>query len=147
MWSNTSESTQCSRLDFWLISANLESVTSSCVIIPSPLTDHCATTPLISHSEFHNARTSYWKFNSSLLKNSHFCNRIRTMITEIKAMTELTPSSKWEWLKFNVRKISIEEGKAIARIRKQLQAQIISKINLLHNSEQLNEENQIELNQ
>lgn len=147
-WSNNSKRSQSSRIDYWLISKNLELAATSCEILPSPLTDHCAITLLVSATnDLRGPKVSHWKFNSSLLKNFHFCNRIKELITEIKAMTELTPCSKWEWLKFNVKKISIEEGKAIARMRKQFQDKTISRISSLNNLQQLNEENQLELNQ
>ena len=117
-WSNSAHS-QCSRLDYFLISNNLVNFSSDCSICPSPLTDHCA----IFLSITFNAGSSQclfstWKFNCNLLKNEIFCNRIKVMIQEVMQQDELSPLNKWEWLKYNVRKISIEEGKKTARSKR-----------------------------
>lgn len=92
-----------------------------CNICPSPLTDHCAIT-------------------------LYLCNRIRSLISEITVQDDLSPMHKWEWLKYNVRKIGIQEGK-LANLKRKQQLVIISKINYLCSKTGSNDDNNIELHQ
>lgn len=107
-WSNNTGQTQSSRLDFWLITSNLVQMSSNCDIYASLLTDHCVT--ISTSVNFSQPRVIQWKFNSDLLKSISFCNKIRGLISEIKQHDDLTPLNKWEWLKYNIRKISAQEG-------------------------------------
>lgn len=55
--------------------------------------------------------------------------------------------NKWEWLKYNVRIIGIQEGKKLADCRRKQQLDIISKINHLWHQSYLDDDSNIELQQ
>uniref|UniRef100_A0A3B3HKX7 Reverse transcriptase domain-containing protein n=1 Tax=Oryzias latipes TaxID=8090 RepID=A0A3B3HKX7_ORYLA len=144
---NNSQHSQRSRIDYWLVTSNLTSSTLNCNISHSPLTDHCAITLALSPEKNQPKNgTSHWKFNNSLVNDKNFCKKIKSLIPEIKEIQYLSPINRWEWLKFNIRKIAIVEGKILARKKRQEQTEIISKLTTLCNLTQLSEENVIEVN-
>ena len=51
------------------------------------------------------------------------------MINNVKTMPELTSIGKWEWVKFNIKKLAIKEGKQIVNARKSRQITILSRLN------------------
>uniref|UniRef100_A0A8C2CG96 Reverse transcriptase domain-containing protein n=1 Tax=Cyprinus carpio TaxID=7962 RepID=A0A8C2CG96_CYPCA len=79
------------------------------------------------------------------LKCESFCNSILLMINNVKTMSELTSIGKWEWVKFNVKKIAIKEGKQIANARKFRQTTILSRLNFFSNKDILSKSEEKEL--
>lgn len=70
-----SDLTQKSRIDFWLISDNLISISNA------PLTDHAGIELEISDLNYNLFRKpGYWKLNNSLLHNSNYCLGIKGII-------------------------------------------------------------------
>ena len=55
------------RLDFWLISHNLQDLVTTTDIIPAITTDHAAISIEFSISEKHVKGPGHWKMNCSLL--------------------------------------------------------------------------------
>lgn len=98
-WSNRN-ATRKSRLDFWLVSNNLNIDKILVNIITTPLTDHNAVSIFIP---LHSAstkiyRNAYWKLNSSLLKHEAVKLGIKRIIAEYwkKASAEDVYGSNWE---------------------------------------------------
>lgn len=132
----------------FLVNNEQVNLSSDCDICPSPLTDHCAITPSASPNDsLPQPRMFHWKFNSNSLESNSFCNRILSLISEVKLQGDLSPKNKWEWLKYNVRKIGIQEDKKLASSRRKQQLDIISKITYLCSQTNLNDENNLELHQ
>jgi len=88
---------------------------------------------------------THWKFNNNLLKCESFCKSVLLMINDVKTMTELTSIGKWEWVKFNIKKMAIKEGKQIVNSRKLRQISILSRLNFFGNKDILSEREQKEL--
>ena len=65
-WSQNSPMILC-RLDFWLISHNLQDLVTTTDIIPALTTDHAAISIEFSISEKHVKGPGHWKMNCSLL--------------------------------------------------------------------------------
>lgn len=144
-WGSFSGRIQRSRLDFWLITSNLLSSTFDCNISPSVLTDHSAISLSLRSNDSSTSTRTHWKFNNNLLKCESFCNSILLMINNVKTMSELTSIGKWEWVKFNVKKIAIKEGKQIANARKFRQTTILSRLNFFSNKDILSKSEEKEL--
>lgn len=76
--------------------------------------DHCVITlSILTKDRSPQPRIAHWKFNSN-----SFCDRMLSFIRKVKQQDGLSPVNKWEWLKDNVRKIGIPEGKQLADFRK-----------------------------
>lgn len=65
-----------SRIDHWLISNNLLAYNISSDISAAPLTDHSVIFLQIKPNDNNVHSHAYWKFNSSLLKNNDYCQKI-----------------------------------------------------------------------
>lgn len=102
-WSNKDGSRQ-SRLDYWLVSKSLNKDEIVVNILPTPLTDHKATTIHLSFlSSVHDSKhCHYWKMNSSLLRYDNFKQEISRLISAYwqKAIKEDNFRRNWELFKF-----------------------------------------------
>ncbi len=130
-WSNRN-ATRKSRLDFWLVSNNLNNDKISVNIITTPLTDHNAVsifTPLHSAST-KIYRNSYWKLNSSLLKHEAVKSGIKRIIAEFwnKASAEDVYGNNWELLKFKAAQYLRNYGSTFSKNQRLEEEKVISKI-------------------
>lgn len=98
-----------SRIDYFLISANLLNLIENCNIEPSIKSDHS----LISidfkgYQEWQRGR-GFWKFNNQLLHDSTYINKIETLIS--KTVTENKNMENkgllWDFIKCEIRKETI----------------------------------------
>ena len=65
--------------------------------------------------------TNYWKFNKLLLKDNVYVMGIRKMVAEKKVeYAEMNNQIKWELIKFEIRKFTMEYSKKLAREKKRL---------------------------
>lgn len=78
-WSQNSPKIFC-RLDYWLISNNLNDLVKSTGIIPAIRTDHDAITLDIEELETELKGSGYWKMNCSLLVDEEYVNSVTEMI-------------------------------------------------------------------
>ena len=85
------------------------------------LTDHLAVTLELRSSQNTSKDPSHWKFNTSLLTDNIYTEKIVTLINECKSSFENinNPCLLWEYLKFRVREFTINYSKKKARIRKE----------------------------
>ncbi len=143
-WFNPANNSQCSRLDFWLISTNLINQALNCDISVSPLTDHCAVLISFQLGGAKPIPNSSWKFNSNLLDSKDFCCKTKSLLHEINQL-EMSPLSKWEWFKFKIKETAIEMSKCISSAKKQKQKGIINDLNRLCQKLDLSLEEQSEL--
>lgn len=130
-WCNKSLSSQ-SQIDYWLISKDLSNVAAD--ILPSPLSDHksiCIFIPVVSSPLSH--KPAYWKLNSSILKHSAVCSEIRKYWS--KAINENSFGLDWELLKYEIAKFLRKYCSDLAKMRKEEEQEVISKIFDLNESE------------
>ena len=78
-WSQKSPIIFC-RLDYWLISNNLNDLVKSCDIIPAIRTDHDAISIEILEPENEQKGPVYWKMNCSMLKDEEYVNNVTEML-------------------------------------------------------------------
>ena len=78
-WSQTSPRIFC-RLDYWLISNNLNNLVKSSEIIPAPRTDHDAIWLEIGELENEQKGPGYWKMNCAMLKDEEYVNTVTEML-------------------------------------------------------------------
>ena len=101
------------RLDFYLISKNLQSAVSKVDIICAPFSDHSAVVLSINTSGNSAYGPSHWRFNTSILENTEYCNNIRNMYGGWKTEYQNREDFKrlWEFLKFKIREYTIKRLK------------------------------------
>ncbi len=129
-WSNKDRSLQ-SRIDFWLVSSDLENKVESIAIEPTVLTDHNAVTIKINMGAIEqNFNRDYWKLNNNLLQSKEFQKEAqRTIDKHWKQARLLSSYSKyWELMKFEIRNLAILIGKKISRTNKKKESQVVAEI-------------------
>ena len=113
-----------SRLDYWIISSNLKTLTLKCEIIPSVAPDHSAINLFLfnNRSDMKKKKASYWKFNNSLCNDSIYIRQMKENMINLKQ--ELQPEIKdkrvlWDFLKMKIRSFTQKYSKQIAKERKE----------------------------
>lgn len=140
-WSNMDRSQQ-SRLDFWLISSDIENSVDSVIIEPAVFTDHQAVMIKVNTASFkRNPNRDYWKLNKTLLQNKRFKKETQDIIEKFwrQANTINNFGKCWELMKFEIRNLAICTGKRIAKSKRENESQIITKIMRLSEKENLSE--------
>ena len=124
-----------SRLDYWLISANLHDFVTTSDILPAIKTDYSAILLGVQKIEENIKGPGYWKLNTSLLANENYINIIKTeMPTWIEdGKVPVDESSKWDWVKYNIRKHSILFCKELAKSKRDKENIINNKYEELSN--------------
>ena len=106
-----------SRLDYLLISNALQDIVVLSDIIPSIYSDHSAI--IFGFNTLHEKYRGkgYWKFNSALLKDTVYTDRLSEKLKEWVEQYKMLNSKQiqWEILKYEIRKFTIEYSKKIKR--------------------------------
>ena len=112
------------RLDYFLISGLLQDRIKKCDILSSLSSDHSPILIKINGQSTELKKGSnYWKFNNSLLKNLIFCACLKKLIEEKKIeYMNFDAQSKWELIKFEIRKLTIDFSKKIAKEKREKKA-------------------------
>ena len=123
------------RIDFWLISDDLQDGVKKAEIIPAIKTDHSAISLSVNSLEDQPFGPFYWKFNSSLLDDDNYIQLIHSEYP--KWITEF-PEVKdnrvlWDLIKYRIRQTTIKYSKVIAKNRK---AQLLRSKEILKLSEE-----------
>ena len=120
-----------SRLDFFLISFNLYAQVDKSEISSGFKTDH-------SLVKFHvvpvnEARgRGFWKFNTALLHEPEYVDKIKKCISEVKInVNSMDPSMLWEFMKCKVRSVTIEFAAKLSKCRKIYESELSTKLNEL----------------
>ena len=120
------------RLDFWLISDSLQDDTNKADIITAIKTDHSAITLDIDSISDTSHGPSFWKFNNSLLDDEVYLklitDRIPFWLTEISYNQDVRV--QWDWIKYNIRKETIQYSKVKAKQRRERMIMIENKLKL-----------------
>lgn len=144
-WTNSADSNQCSRLDYWLTSHTICKDILKCGISVSPLTDHCMIELSIKIIQQPKPSVNTWKFNNSLLLNDGFCKQVKILFQRVNKL-DMSHMNKWEWFKFELKQLAIVTGKRISQIRKHKQKELILKINTICEKTETTTEEKAELN-
>ena len=100
----------------------LDTTISNC-----PLSDHCTIYLKLKNRDQNNTFKDYWKCNSQLQRKSEYCNFIKKLILDIKNDDAFsTLISKWEFLKFSIRKTSIAFGKKLNKQRSEEETNVVN---------------------
>ena len=108
------------RIDFWLISDELQDDIKKADIIPAIRTDHSAISLSVNSLKDQPFGPSYWKFNSSLLDDDTYIQLINSeyqkWITELSEVNDLRVL--WDLIKYKIRQTTLQYSKMIAQNRK-----------------------------
>ena len=118
-WSQKSPPIFC-RLDYWLISNNLQDFVNTTDIIPAIKTDHAAIELNLTDSNQNSKGPGFWKMNVSLLEDPNYLEELKQNIPLWKTTGSDNLSDKrciWDWLKYNIRKHAILFSKKKAKER------------------------------
>ena len=122
-WANPSMKIQC-RLDYFLISKQLEDRAKECKILPNIFSDHSAVALLLFFNECESPRgPGFWKFNSSLLSDANYVELLTCKIPEFAKKHELVNDKGlyWEMIKMEIRAFTIAFSKNKAKRNRQSQ--------------------------
>lgn len=103
-----------SRIDHWLIANHLLAYDISSDISAAPLTDHRVILLQIKPNGNNIHSHTYWKFNSSLLKNN-YCQKIKLYKEYANSEERTTATKKWEFIKYKIRQFTISFSKTIKK--------------------------------
>jgi len=134
------------RLDFFLISNHLISISKNNNILPGYRSDHNIVSTTIT-TEKEKRGPGFWKLNCSLLDNQEYCNEIIACIENCNAENKGTEDSLlWETMKCRIRgtsiKISAKLKRENCKIKKDLEIKLKE---LMNNISILNDEHELEL--
>ena len=148
-WRNKSFKIQC-RLDFFLISKDLINDVQSCSILNAPESDHSAITLHLRSKELKQHKgPGFWKFNSSLLEDEVYINKLRENIILFKNkyfdIDDL--GLQWDLIKMEIRGFTIKYSKLKAKKRKNEERLLQNKVNELLQKSETNPNNKQLLNE
>ena len=130
-WSQKSPRIFC-RLDYWLISNNLNDLVRSTDIIPAIRTDHDAIFLEIGKLQNEIKGPGHWKMNCSLFADEEYIDSITEMIPiwTAEGRKDLSDDrSVWEWIKFNIRAHAICHSKRKAKQRNERESTLEKELN------------------
>ena len=128
--SNTKPPILC-RLDYFLISFSLYTQIDQCDISPGFKTDHSSVDVRIISANERRGR-GFWKFNTSLLNDIDYVNKIKQCIHDVNAKCNyMNPNMLWDFMKCEIRTVTIEYSINISRNRKKHENALVKKINEL----------------
>ena len=121
-----------SRLDFFLITADLVYLTKESNIMHTPFSDHSAI--MLNIQSFDQRKKSgpgFWKFNASLLEDKEYvqkmCENIPAFIEKYRDVSDL--GLKWDVIKMEIRGFTVQYSKRTARSEKDKEKQLLIKLN------------------
>ncbi len=106
-----------SRIDLFLISNSALQHVKEIVHSYAPLTDHKLISLTLAGSERFSSLRGYWKCNNNLLKDANFNACVKNK--DIFGGLNEEFKNKWEFFKYNVRKIAVKRSKELKQINKQ----------------------------
>ena len=113
------------RLDYWLISNNLQDLVISTSIIPAIKTDHSAVFIEFGTRDDQMKGSGLWKMNCSILDDKDYIQDITLKIPAWIADGEKASSDNriiWEWIKYNIHVHAIQYSKRRTKERSELES-------------------------
>ena len=131
-WKKTKPRVVCSRLDFFLINQEISTCVEECDIVHVTNTDHKMITLSIKHDDFIRGPGT-WKFNTLHLKNDHFLEVTRNVITEnLNAASQLNIIESWEFTKEKLIKHCKKFAKTAAQAKSKQKLDLTKTIEILN---------------
>ena len=98
-----------SRIDHWLISSHLINYMNSANALPGIKSDHSIISLHICSSSVNRGR-GFWKFNTSLLKDLEYINKVNDIIQNLKDETSYMTDKqlRWDFIKSEIRGYTIQ---------------------------------------
>ena len=112
-----------SRLDYFLISGELFYNIYEMKIKPAIKTDHSLIQMKINLVQEQKRGPGFWKFNTALLKDEVYIDMIKEIIEQLKTQYSDIENLglKWDLIKTDIRRITIDYSKTQSNIRKQVE--------------------------
>ena len=109
------------RLDFIFVSNCLQEFVNYTDVLPAISTDHSPVLISLSNGNSDNNGRGLRKYNSSLVYDEFYVENVKKLITKINTSNEFLEDTqmKLEFLKYEIRKFTIDYSKTAAKIRKQ----------------------------
>ena len=111
------------RLDYIFISNNIQEYFKKVSILPSFCSDHSPISCILESSSKIQLGKNFWKFNSSLINDEKYLTQMKQHISEVKSQFNPAFPSKahvqWEFLKYEIRKFTIEFSKNKAKLKRE----------------------------
>ena len=109
-----------SRIDYFLISDDLQYAVKSCEFLCQLSSDHSPVKLTLHSQSIKTSGRGYWKFNRSLLENRQFICDLKSKINGIVSNFNEFDFVRvnWEYLKFKMRQFSRSESIKIAKLRR-----------------------------
>lgn len=150
-WSNK-KFTLSSRIDFWLISRDMEGLVTEVLISPTIMSDHRSILLKTNLAAQDNKRNlTNWKLNNSLLSHNDFTKSVKELFERYWNSANADENNRryWELLKYEIRKYAIRFGKELVR-KKRAKIEHLTKsisdmtLNLLNDIELMPELNKLQ---
>ena len=127
-WSQPNPSVKC-RLDYFIIQNNMSDLVRSCRILPSIKSDH-SIIDLVLTIQGPKRGPGFWKLNVDVLKEMPYISHIKTLINDIwfNCKDTLDLGVRFDWLKYNIRKFSIEYCKQRAKNKRNKEHNVIKQL-------------------
>ena len=124
-WSKSSPSIFC-RLDYWLISDNLNDLVTQVDIVASIKTGHSSIILELDNIKGSRKGPGFWKLNTSLLDRPDYLDMINSELPNwLDDAKDLSGNrAKWDWLKFKNKTSSITYSKKLAQERKKREEEL-----------------------
>ena len=105
-----------SRLDYWIIPTELIFNVTKCKILPSIKTDHSLISLQLQNNNMIKRGPGLWKFNDSLIHDTVYVQKLKSLISKLTENQDIENKSlKWEFIKMEIRKFTIEYSKKVAK--------------------------------
>ena len=111
------DSTQASRIDYFLVNADVANKTEDIEITSATRTDHSLVTLKVKNRDVKRG-PGIWKLNNNLLNDCKFCKGMNDVIVNTKmgySRSKLNPHSKWDYLKSQCKQYALEYTKNAKR--------------------------------
>ena len=120
-------------LDYIFISNSPQELTTTAEILTTISTDHFPVIFSLSKGNDCLRGKGFWKFNSSLTKDQNYITEIKKLIRSFCTMNEslYNRQLKWELLKYEVRKFTINYTKRIAKEKRQQRTNLENQLKIL----------------
>ena len=123
------------RLDYIFVSNVLQESVKKTEILNALSSDHSPVFCSFVNNDIFARGSGVWKFNNSLLLNTEFVKKLKTHIKTVKSNLQENSSfsdhSKWEFLKYEIRKFSISFSKNLAKTERIIQTNLENRIKTL----------------
>ena len=110
------------RLDYIFISNNMQEYAQNIDILPSFCSDPSPILCTLQKSHEFDKGKSFWKFNSSPIKDDEFVNQLKEHIKFVKntltSIFENKPQYQWEYLKYEMQNFTIKFSKNKAQLKR-----------------------------